>query len=190
MMKQSSCVLVSREFARGHVAPGTAEAAGLFPNCPHLYPRHCPLLSLFSPAGRHCSGCFHGDMYRMVLPVRRRIHWGIGLFCFWALASFCLTRKVLWLCFRDAHRQHNLSLSSFWTGEVIDPSPVPQSIAPKPSFWKFRIAAISGIAERPKIRQQSNSERSLLSIRRGVTYRHFDGVVELPVDLAGVDEVG
>lgn len=36
--------------------------------------------------------------YRMVLPVRRRIHWGIGRFCFWALASFCLVRNDLWLC--------------------------------------------------------------------------------------------
>lgn len=36
--------------------------------------------------------------YLMVLPVRRRIHCGIGLFCFCALASFCLVRKVLWLC--------------------------------------------------------------------------------------------
>lgn len=33
----------------------------------------------------------------MVLFVRRRIQWGIGLFCFWAFASFCLVRKDLWL---------------------------------------------------------------------------------------------
>lgn len=39
-----------------------------------------------------------GRAYRMVLPVRRRIHWGIGRFCFWALASFCLVRNDLWLC--------------------------------------------------------------------------------------------
>lgn len=32
----------------------------------------------------------------MVLPVLRRIHWGIGRFCFWALASFCLVRKDFW----------------------------------------------------------------------------------------------
>lgn len=38
-----------------------------------------------------------GDSYLMVLPVRRRIHWGIGRFCFCAFASFCLVRKVLWL---------------------------------------------------------------------------------------------
>jgi hypothetical protein len=39
--------------------------------------------------------------YRMVLPVRRRIHWGIGRFCFCALASFCFVRKDLWdwICF-------------------------------------------------------------------------------------------
>lgn len=34
----------------------------------------------------------------MVLSVRRRIHWGMGRFCFFALASFCLVRKDLWLC--------------------------------------------------------------------------------------------
>lgn len=37
------------------------------------------------------------SIYLMVLPVLRRIHWGMGRFCFWALASFCLVRKVLWL---------------------------------------------------------------------------------------------
>ena len=36
--------------------------------------------------------------YRMVLPVRRRIHCGIGRFCFCALASFCFVRKDLWDC--------------------------------------------------------------------------------------------
>lgn len=39
-----------------------------------------------------------GQSYRMVLSVRRRIHWGIGRFCFFALASFCFVRKDLWLC--------------------------------------------------------------------------------------------
>lgn len=39
--------------------------------------------------------------YRMVLSVRRRIHWGIGRFCFLALASFCFVRKDLWLCGRS-----------------------------------------------------------------------------------------
>jgi hypothetical protein len=34
----------------------------------------------------------------MVLLVLRRIHWGMGRFCFCAFASFCLVRKVLWLC--------------------------------------------------------------------------------------------
>ncbi len=34
----------------------------------------------------------------MVLPVRSRIHCGMGRFCFWALASFCFVRKDLWLC--------------------------------------------------------------------------------------------
>lgn len=36
--------------------------------------------------------------YLMVLPVRRRIHCGIGLFCFWALANLTFVRKDLWLC--------------------------------------------------------------------------------------------
>jgi hypothetical protein len=36
--------------------------------------------------------------YLMVLSVFRRIHWGMGLFCFWALASFCLVRNDLWDC--------------------------------------------------------------------------------------------
>lgn len=34
--------------------------------------------------------------HRIVFPVRRRIHWGMGRFCFWALASFCFVRKDLW----------------------------------------------------------------------------------------------
>jgi hypothetical protein len=38
------------------------------------------------------------EAYLMVLPVRRRIHWGMGRFCFCALASFILVRKDLWLC--------------------------------------------------------------------------------------------
>lgn len=53
--------------------------------------------------------CRHGlwgtsrgtQSYRMVLSVRRRIHWGIGRFCFFALASFCFVRKDLWLCGRS-----------------------------------------------------------------------------------------
>lgn len=42
-----------------------------------------------------------GQSYRMVLSVRRRIHWGMGRFCFFALASFCFVRKDLWLCGRS-----------------------------------------------------------------------------------------
>lgn len=34
--------------------------------------------------------------YLMVLSVLRRIHWGIGLFCFSFLASFFLIFRVLW----------------------------------------------------------------------------------------------
>lgn len=36
------------------------------------------------------------ETYLMVLPVRRRIHCGIGRFCFCFLARICLVRKVLW----------------------------------------------------------------------------------------------
>jgi hypothetical protein len=39
-----------------------------------------------------------GASYLMVLLVLRRIHWGMGRFCFCALASFCLVRKDFWLC--------------------------------------------------------------------------------------------
>ena len=43
-----------------------------------------------------------GDLsYLMVLPVRRRIHCGIGRFCFCALASFFFVRKDLWLWMRE-----------------------------------------------------------------------------------------
>lgn len=38
------------------------------------------------------------ETYLMVFPVRNRIHWGMGRFCFWARASFCFVRKDLWLC--------------------------------------------------------------------------------------------
>lgn len=34
--------------------------------------------------------------HRIVFPVRNRIHWGIGRFCFCAFASFCFVRKDLW----------------------------------------------------------------------------------------------
>lgn len=47
----------------------------------------------------------NSPIYLMVLPVRRRIHWGIGRFCFWALASFCLVRKDFWLCI-NRRREH------------------------------------------------------------------------------------
>ena len=41
--------------------------------------------------------CIHAVItYRIVLPVLSLIHCGIGRFCFCALASFCLVRKVLW----------------------------------------------------------------------------------------------
>jgi hypothetical protein len=39
-----------------------------------------------------------GVPYLIVLFVLRRIHWGMGRFCFCARASFCLVRKDFWLC--------------------------------------------------------------------------------------------
>jgi hypothetical protein len=39
-----------------------------------------------------------GVSYLIVLFVLRRIHWGMGRFCFCARASFCLVRKDFWLC--------------------------------------------------------------------------------------------
>jgi hypothetical protein len=39
-----------------------------------------------------------GESYLMVLLVLRRIHWGMGRFCFCARASFCLVRKDFWDC--------------------------------------------------------------------------------------------
>lgn len=35
-------------------------------------------------------------LYRILLSVRIRIHWGMGRFCLSFLASFCLILKVLW----------------------------------------------------------------------------------------------
>ena len=45
----------------------------------------------------------------MVLPVRRRIHCGIGRFCFCALASFCFVRNDLWdyVGIRSAKRERD-----------------------------------------------------------------------------------
>jgi hypothetical protein len=40
----------------------------------------------------------NSESHLMVLPVLRRIHCGMGRFCFCALASFCFVRKDLWLC--------------------------------------------------------------------------------------------
>jgi Na+(H+)/acetate symporter ActP len=34
--------------------------------------------------------------HRMVLPVRMRIHWGMGLFCFCFLPRIFLVLKVFW----------------------------------------------------------------------------------------------
>ena len=33
---------------------------------------------------------------RILFPVLKRIHWGRGRFCLWALASFCFVRNDLW----------------------------------------------------------------------------------------------
>lgn len=39
--------------------------------------------------------------YLILLSVLMRIQWGMGLFWFCFLASFCLTRKVLWAAWKD-----------------------------------------------------------------------------------------
>ena len=41
-------------------------------------------------------GGIWGGAHLMVLPVRMRIHWGRGRFCFCFLPSFCLILKVFW----------------------------------------------------------------------------------------------
>lgn len=74
---------------------------------PADFPFHTPRLVPYTPYTRTHAGTFihkttiptqQRASYLMVLPVLNRIHCGIGLFCFWALASFCLVRKDLWLC--------------------------------------------------------------------------------------------
>lgn len=65
----------------------------------------CPEIAYWiSPAQSLVRGRRWGSVqsYLMVLPVRRRIHCGIGLFCFWALASLTFVRKDLWLCWRSS----------------------------------------------------------------------------------------
>lgn len=50
----------------------------------------------------------------MVLPVRSLIHCGTGRFCFCAFASFCLVRKVLWLCRTKVARQRSVPVMLFY----------------------------------------------------------------------------
>ena len=49
---------------------------------------------VFSCGGKR--GGIWGGAHLMVLPVRMRIHWGRGRFCFCFLPSFCLILKVFW----------------------------------------------------------------------------------------------
>lgn len=49
--------------------------------------------------------CLLLALYLMVLSVLNLIHWGKGLFCFWALAIFCLVLKDFW--------DYKVSISSF-----------------------------------------------------------------------------
>ena len=51
----------------------------------------------------------------MVLFVRRRIHCGMGRFCFCALASFCLVRNDLW----DCGGRGRVSEGDFGTAESV-----------------------------------------------------------------------
>ena len=65
--------------------------------------RQCLLLALYLPSScqDHPSVQIHPldrisvNTYLMVLPVRSLIHCGIGRFCFCALASLTLVRKLL-----------------------------------------------------------------------------------------------
>ena len=54
------------------------------------------------------------ETYRIVLPVRRRIHCGIGRFCFCAFASFCFVRNDLW----DCSRKVNMIFGSVWKAQL------------------------------------------------------------------------
>lgn len=58
-----------------------------------------------------------GAIYLMVLLVRRRIHWGMGRFWRWALASFCLVRKVLLLCAENDGLKFGFSIFRGLTGK-------------------------------------------------------------------------
>ena len=61
-----------------------------------------PLVSHLSLSPRHSHhSSLRRQTYLIVFPVLSRIHCGIGLFCFCALASFCFVLKVLW----DYHRR-------------------------------------------------------------------------------------
>lgn len=69
--------------------------------------RQCLLLALYLKHTRHVSpSLIHTstvleisiESYLMVLPVLKRIHCGMGRFCFCARASFCFVRKDLWDC--------------------------------------------------------------------------------------------
>lgn len=72
----------------------------------------------------------------MVLPVRRRIHWGMGLFCFWALPSFCLVLKVFWLCLE---RNHILSASGSHHADPGYPSWVLAGFASQVSYSNAQV---------------------------------------------------
>lgn len=76
-----------------------------------------------------------GASYRMVLSVLRRIHWGMGRFCFLALASLTLVRKLLWLCWscRSAMVSPHVPRQSSGCSalpRIIDRSGVAASVCP------------------------------------------------------------
>lgn len=88
------CILLSRcgatvrpqmlNFAAAHLPPSQSS--------------NPPSWTLHSPSSSPFQSGVSVLAYLMVLSVFRRIHWGMGLFCFWALASFCLVRNDLWDC--------------------------------------------------------------------------------------------
>jgi hypothetical protein len=73
------------------------------------------------------------SMYLMVLPVLNRIHCGMGLFCFWALASFCLVRNDLWLYTGESHQRLSACINQLH--RIISIAPSISSPSSNPSLF-------------------------------------------------------
>lgn len=106
------------------VVPKSILSVLLSPGCSSLQERREIALCLPSPPRAGLVS------YLMVLPVLRRIHWGIGRFCFCALASFCLVRKVLLLYCTLSSAPVSLKSSKLRLSSLNCPSPsVPADFA-------------------------------------------------------------